>query len=184
MRRSWEPGAPRGFTEGVRWARIGLAAGIVVVSACAGGDAEPSGIGKPPTERCGEAVQTELDPGLEARTVIAGPVAIVPSRVSPVPAGTSPARNFKLSVQLEATLRTKTPDTTLLFDRDRTRRDNVYSLSDGTRSVRFTGCPDRSAVFVGAVLTTGPRTIDVDVVADGLRTPVTLTALPEATPAF
>ena len=91
-----------------------------------------------------------------------------------------------MSVRLEAkagaTLRTNTPGTTLLFDRDRTRRDNVYSLSDGTSSVRFTACPDRSAVFVGAVLTTGPRTIDVDVVADGLRTRVTLTALPEATP--
>jgi hypothetical protein len=172
----------------VSWARIGLAAGIVVVSACAGGDAEPSGIRNPPTERCGDAVQTDLDPGLEARTIIAGAVAIVPSRVSPVPEGTSPARNFKLSVRLEAkaeaTLRTKTPSTTLLFDRDRTRRDNVYSLSDGSGSVRFSGCPDRSAVFVGAVLTTGPRTIDVDVVADGLRTPVTLTALAEATPAF
>jgi hypothetical protein len=171
----------------VRWARIGLAAGIAVISACTDGhDAKSSGERRLPTERCANAVQTELDPGLESRTVIAGPVAIVPSRVSPVPEGASPARNFKMSVRLEAradaTLRTKTPSTTLLFDRERTRPDNVYSLADGTESVRLSGCPDRSAVFVGAVLTTGPRTVDVEVAAGGLRTTVTLTALPEAVP--
>jgi hypothetical protein len=172
----------------VKWARIGLAAGIVVISACADGHgAKSSRVGNPPIERCGDAVQTELDPGLESRTVIAGPVAIVPSRVSPVSEGTSPARNFKMSVRLEAkadaTLHTKTPGTTLLFDRERARRDNVYSLADGAKRVRFTGCPDRSAVFVGTVLTTGPRTVDVGVTAGGLQTNVTLTALPEATPA-
>jgi hypothetical protein len=43
----------------------------------------------------------ELDPGSESRTFVAGPVAMVPSRVNPVPEGTSPARNFKLSVRLE-----------------------------------------------------------------------------------
>jgi hypothetical protein len=134
-----------------------------------------------PTERCGNEVQADFDPGLESRTVIAGPVAMVPFRVSPVPRGTSPARNFKVQVRLDAgtraTLRSKTPGTTLVFDRSATRQDNIYRLEDGTKRVRFTGCSDRSAVFVGVVLTTGPRTVDVDVVAKGRRTPVTLTAL-------
>jgi hypothetical protein len=158
-----------------------LIAAVAVLSACSESmGAYASAAAKPPRERCGSAVQTELDPGLESRTVIAGPVAMVPSRVTPVPEGNSPARNFKLAVRLDAktdvTLRTKTPRTSLMFDRDAARRDNIYRLSDGTKSVHLTGCKDRSAVFVGAVLTTGPRTVDVDVLVNGRRTPVTLTA--------
>jgi hypothetical protein len=164
----------------VKLLRLVLLAAVLGAGACSGSSgANQRPAPGPPTERCGNAVQTELDPGLESRTVIAGRVAMVPSRVTPVPNGTSPARNFKLSVRLEAggeaTLRTKTPGTSLMFDRERARRDNVYRLAGGGESVRFTGCPDRRAVFVGAVLTAGPRTVDVDVVADGLRTPVTLT---------
>jgi hypothetical protein len=136
-----------------------------------------------PTVRCGSHVQTDFDAGLESRTVIAGPVAMVPSRVTPVPGGTSPARNFKLAVRLdakaEAILRTKTRGTSLMFDRTRARQDNVYRLADGAKSVRLTGCPDQSALFVGAVLTTRPRTVDVDVVTKGRRTPVKLTAFGE-----
>ena len=45
----------------------------------------------------------------------------------------------------------------------RHRQDNIYRLEDGARAVRLTGCPDRSAVFVGAVLTTGPTTVELDV---------------------
>jgi hypothetical protein len=111
---------------------------------------------------------------------------MVPSRVTPVLSGVSPARNFKLSVRVDAEadamLRTRTKGTALLFDRERARRDNVYRLADGAESARFTGCPDRSAVFVGAVLTTGPRTVQVDVIAEGMRTPVTLTAFAEEPP--
>jgi hypothetical protein len=159
-----------------------LVAAAVAASACSSGTgAETSLAAKPPTERCGSAVQRELDPGLEPRTVIAGPVAMVPFRVAPVPEGTSPARNFKLAVRLEpraeATLRTRTPGTSLLFDREAARRDNVYRLADGNTSVRFAGCRSQSAVFVGAVLTTGPRTVDLDVLAGGRRTPVSVTAL-------
>lgn len=162
-------------------------AAVLGADACSGGSgAQSSPTPRPPAERCGDAVQSELDPGLESRTVIAGPVAMVPSRVTPVPSGTSPARNFKLSVRLEtggeATLRTETQGTSLMFDRERARRDNVYRLADGTESVRFTGCRDESAVFVGAVLTTGPRSVDVEVIAAGLRTQVTLTAFGEESP--
>jgi hypothetical protein len=172
----------------VRWLRLGLGplltAAILVAAGCSDDTGSPvarqTRAQRPPTERCEGAVQTELDAGLEARTVTAGPVAMVPSRVTPVPAGTSPARNFKLSVRLEAnadvTLRTNTAGTTLLFDREAARRDNVYRLADGTESVRLTGCPDRSAVFVGAVLTTGPTTVDLDVRAGDRRIPATLTA--------
>jgi hypothetical protein len=172
----------------VRWQRLGLGALVTVAILAAVGcadeagrpDARPTRAKLPPTERCDGAVQPELDPGLESRTIVAGPVALVPSRVSPVPEGASPARNFKLAVRLDpradATLRTRTAGTTLLFDRDALHRDNIYRLGDGTKSVRFTGCPDRSAVFVGVVLTTGPTTVDVDVRAKGHRSRVTLTA--------
>jgi hypothetical protein len=143
-------------------------------------DARPTRVHLPPTERCEGAVQTELDPGLEARTITAGPVTMVPSRVTPVPQGTSPARNFKLSVRLEpdtdVTLRTNTAGTALMFDRDAARQDNIYRLEDGARAVRLTGCPDRSAVFVGAVLTTGPTIVKLDVRAGGRRQPATIAA--------
>jgi hypothetical protein len=172
----------------VRSLRLGLSAlvtaVILVAAGCAddtgGPDARPTRAQQPPTERCAGAVQTELDPGLEARTATAGPVAMVPSRVTPVPEGTSPARNFKLSVRLEANadviLRTNTAGTSLMFDREAARQDNIYRLEDGAPTVRLTGCPDRSAVFVGAVLTTGPTTVELDVHAGGRRTPVTITA--------
>jgi hypothetical protein len=168
----------------VRSARIVLVAASVVLSACSGvSRTKTSPATTVPTERCGTHMQTDFDPGLESRTVIAGPVAIVPSRVTSVPGGTSPARNFKLAVRLDAntdaTLRTKTQGTSLMFDRARARQDNVYRLADGGKSVRLTGCPDRAALFVGAVLTTGPRTVDVDVATKGRRTAVTLTAFGE-----
>ncbi len=160
---------------------VAVVVAVIVGSGCSdGSEAKPVRAQRPPTERCDGAVQPELDPGLESRTIVAGPVALVPSRVSPVPEGASPARNFKLAVRLDpradATLRTRTAGTTLLFDRDSLHRDNIYRLGDGTKSVRFTGCPDRSAVFVGVVLTTGPTTVDVDVRAKGHRSRVTLTA--------
>jgi hypothetical protein len=171
----------------VKVVRAALVAAVLGIGACSGNSGpEPSPAPKSPTERCGDDVQAELDPGLESRTVIAGPVAMVPSRVTPVLSGVSPARNFKLSVRVDAEadamLRTRTKGTALLFDRERARRDNVYRLADGAESARFTGCPDRSAVFVGAVLTTGPRTVQVDVIAEGMRTPVTLTAFAEEPP--
>jgi hypothetical protein len=161
--------------------RMGLIVAGVVLSACANSSpARTSPATTVPTERCGSHVQNEFDTGLESRTVIAGPVAMVPSRVTPVPLGTSPARNFKLAVRLDAkvvaTLRTKTPGTSLMFDREAARQDNVYRLADGTRRVRLSGCSDHTALFVGAVLTEGPTTVDVDVLVNGRRTPVTLTA--------
>lgn len=156
---------------------------IVLVTGLLGIAAHPSEAPtKPPTQRCEDEIQEEFDPGLESRTVAAGPVS-VPFRVSPVASGTSPAGNFKVQIRLEAgadaTLRTKTPDTSLLFDRDTFRDDNVYRLADGTKSTRFVGCEDRSAVFIGAVLTTGPRTVVVRVKAEGTRTRVTLAAYEE-----
>jgi hypothetical protein len=135
------------------------------------------------TERCDSHVQADFDPGLESRTVIAGPVAIVPFRVAPDSGGTSPVRDFKLAVRLDAQavtiLRTKTAGTTLMFDRESARPNRIYRLADGAKSVRLAGCPDQTAVFVGAILTTGPRTVDLDVNTKGRRTPVTLTAFGE-----
>ncbi|SEH00081.1 hypothetical protein SAMN05444920_11560 [Nonomuraea solani] len=62
----------------------------------------------------------------------------------------------------DVTLTTRTPGTALLFDQACYRADNVYSLADGTASYRFTGCAGHSAVWVGAVLTTGPATVTLE----------------------
>jgi hypothetical protein len=132
------------------------------------------------TRRCGSHHAEDFDPGVESRTVTAGPVSLVASRVSPVPSGVSPARMFKVVVRLaagsQATLRTATAGTALLYDRTKFRTDNSYRLADGDRGVRFVGCRDRSAVFNGAILTTGPRTVDLDVVVAGTQIPAKITA--------
>lgn len=132
------------------------------------------------TRRCGSHYAEDFDAGVESRIVTAGPVSLVASRISPVPSGDSSARMFKLMVRLgagnEATLRTATADTALLFDRAKFRSDNIYRLTDGDRSVQFIGCPDRSAVFNGAIVTTGPRTVDLEVLVAGKQIPARVTA--------
>lgn len=139
------------------------------------------------TRGCGSHYAEDFDPGVESRTVTAGPVSLVASRVSPVPSGASPvpsgaspARMFKVMVRLaagsQATLRTATAGTALLYDRAKFRTDNRYRLADGDRGVRFVGCGDRSAVFNGAILTTGPRTVDLDVVVAGKQIPARVAA--------
>jgi len=157
-----------------------VVAGVVLAACASNSSATTSPAPTLPTQRCGNEVQADFDPGLESRTVVAGPGAMVASRVTPVPGGISPARNFKLALRVDAkataTVRTKTRGTSLMFDRQRAREDNVYRLEDGTKRVRFTGCADRSALFVGAVLTTGPTTVKLDVTTKGRRTPVTITA--------
>ncbi|MFC6080459.1 hypothetical protein [Sphaerisporangium aureirubrum] len=82
----------------------------------------------------------------------------------------------RLTAGAEATIRTATAGTVLGYDRGRFRKDNVYRLGDGETSVRFVGCPGGAAVFNGIVLTTGPRTIGLEVVADGHLRRVTVTA--------
>ncbi|HEY5985947.1 MAG TPA: hypothetical protein VIV12_06110 [Streptosporangiaceae bacterium] len=42
--------------------------------------------------------------------------------------------------------------------------------------MRFVGCRDRSAVFNGAILTTGPRAVDLEVVVAGGRMPARVAA--------
>ena len=165
----------------MRWVRAGLVAAVIVASACTHRpDAKPVPQQRPPDAGCAETVQPELDPGLETRTVVAGPVSLVTFRVSAVPEGAPPAQNFKLAVRLDAgadaTLRTRTAGTTLLFDRAALLPDNTFRLDAARKSIRLTGCPDRSAVFVGAVLSTGPTTLHVDVRAHGHRKRVTLSA--------
>ena len=101
---------------------------------------------------------------------------LVAFRVSPEPAGTVPVRAFKMMVRLaagsEARLETETEGTRLLYDRARFTDTNVYQLSDGERSVRFVGCSDQPAVFNGAILTTGPTTVELGIIADSGRTDV------------
>jgi hypothetical protein len=136
--------------------------------------------GGPVTRRCGSHYAEDFDPGVQSRTVTAGPVSLVAFRVSPVPSRAAPARMFKVMVRLvagsQATLRTATAGTALLYDRAKFRTDNIYRLTDGDRSVRFVGCRDRSAVFNGAILTAGARTVDLDVLVAGKRIPAKMTA--------
>jgi len=129
---------------------------------------------------CGSHYATDFDAGLESRIVHAGPVALVGFRVSPVPDEGAPVRTFKAMVRLDAgtdaELETMTAGTALLYDRARFSTGNVYQLSDGDRSVRFTGCPDQSAVFNGAILTAGPRTVDLQLKVGGQSIPVRVSA--------
>ena len=78
----------------------------------------------------------------------------------------------RLAAGSEARLETETEGTRLLYDRARFTDSNLYQLSDGERSVRFVGCPGQPAVFNGAILTTGPTTVDLVIIADGGRTDV------------
>jgi hypothetical protein len=78
----------------------------------------------------------------------------------------------RLAAGSEASLETLAEGTRLLYDRARFTDSNVYQLSDGERSVRFVGCHDQPAVFNGAILTTGPTTVDVGIIADGGRTDI------------
>ncbi|MEQ4209263.1 hypothetical protein [Actinopolymorpha sp. B9G3] len=132
------------------------------------------------TRRCGSDYAEDFDAGLGARTVGAGPVELVAFRVSPVPSGHSPARMFKVMIRIapgsQAALRTVTAGTSLAYDRARFAKDNIYSLSDGEPAVRFVGCRDRSAVFNGGILTTGPRTVRLEIIHDDRHLPVTVRA--------
>jgi hypothetical protein len=168
-----------------------VVAGLVAAAAClpAVGAGASRAAKTHPAQVCENALQSEIDAGLESRTVVAGPAAMVASpRLNTVPSGSSPARYFKLQIRLEpgteATVRTKTRDTTLMFDRTDIHPDEIYRLRDGAKRVRFSGCPDRPAVFFGAVLTTGPRTVDLEVASGGERTSARVSSVrqAEATP--
>ena len=134
-------------------------------------DADRPTPGAEVVRRCGSHYASEFDAGLESRIVTAGPLSVVAFRVSPVPDGAGPVRNFKAMVRLEAGaeayLETATSGTSLLYDRARFSDHNVYQLGDGERGVRFVGCPDRPALFNGAVLTTGPTAVDLRAVVGG-----------------
>ena len=129
---------------------------------------------------CGSHYARDFDVGMESRTVQAGSVSLVGFRVSPIPADGAPVRTFKVMVRVDAgttaELTTATAGTSLLYDRARFNASNVYQLSDGDRRVRFTGCPDESAVFNGAILTSGPRKVELQIMVDGRMTPVLVSA--------
>lgn len=129
---------------------------------------------------CGSHYATDFDTGLESRIVTAGAVSLVGFRVSPVASERAAVRTFKVMVRLnagtDAVIETATPGTSLLYDRARFQTSNTYQLSDGDRRVRFTGCPESSAVFNGAVLTSGPRSVELRITIDERTTPVLITA--------
>ena len=144
------------------------------------GDADRPTPGGEVVRRCGSHYAAEFDPGLGHRTVVAGPVSLVAFRMSAAPDGIASVRNFKVMVRLEAgaeaTLETVTAGTALAYDRARFNEANVYQLADGEPRVRFVGCPDGPAIFNGGVLTTGPTTVDLDVIAGGRAHHVQVTA--------
>lgn len=172
-----------------------LSSAAALIGCNGGGPPDPAGISTrtsvdPTVDRpgrgqvvrtCGSHYAADFDSGVESRIVTAGPVSFVGFRESPVPPGAVPVKTFKMMVRIsagsDAKVETLTEGTSLLYDRARFASSNVYSLSDGDRSVRFTGCPDQSAVFNGAVLTTGPRTVDLKITVDGRTIPVKVSAL-------
>lgn len=185
--------------EGARYAVVVVVAVVLLASGCGLGpapsvresgssgsplaaDADRPTPGGPVVRGCGShyATATDFDAGMGSRTVSAGTVSLVGFRVSPIPDDNSPVRTFKMMVRLEpgtmATVSTTTHGTSLLYDRARFRASNVYQLGDGEQSVRFVGCRDQSAVFNGAVLTTGPEAVDLQVEQDGQRITLTVHA--------
>jgi hypothetical protein len=130
--------------------------------------------------RCGSHFAEEFDLGLEERTVRIGKVSVVSFRLAPAPSPPGRIRTFKVLVRLaagaEARLETMTPDTALLYDRARFAETSHDSLSAGERSVQFTGCADRAAVFNGAILTTGPTAVRIRVHTQAGRSDRTITA--------
>ena len=138
------------------------------------------GAGGQVVRSCGSHYATDFDPGLESRTVHADAVSLVGFRVAPVPSEGAPVRTFKVMVRVnagtDAVIETATAGTSLLYDRARFNTGNTYQLSDGDRRVRFTGCPANSAVFNGAVLTSGPRKAELRITIDGRTTPIVISA--------
>jgi hypothetical protein len=129
--------------------------------------------GGPVVRTCGSHYAANFDAGMGARIVSAGAVSMVGFRLVPDPDGNARVRPFKMMVRVEpgaeATVSTRTSGTSLLYDRAHFRAGNDYRLGDGEPTVRFVGCPDQSAVFNGAVLTTGPRTVELQVESHGRR---------------
>jgi len=78
----------------------------------------------------------------------------------------------RVNAGTDAVIETATAGTSLLYDRARFNTGNDYQLIDGDRRVRFTGCPADSAVFNGAVLTSGPRKVELRVTTDSRTTPI------------
>ncbi len=107
-------------------------------------------------------------------------MSLVAFRITPETGGDASVRTFKLMVRLhagaDASLETVTAGTALLYDRARFHADNDFRLTDGDRSVRFVGCDDEPAVFNGAILTTGPRSVAVEIVEGGQRQAVQIAA--------
>jgi len=97
-----------------------------------------------------------------------------------MPSERAPVRTFKVMVRVnagtDAVIETATAGTSLLYDRARFNTGNDYQLIDGDRRVRFTGCPADSAVFNGAVLTSGPRKVELRITTDGRTTPILVSA--------
>jgi hypothetical protein len=136
--------------------------------------------GAPVIRRCGSHYAAEFDAGMEGRIVTAGPVSIAGFRIAPEPDASAPVRTFKMMVRLtpgaEATLAIRTGGTSLLYDRAVFTSSNTYRLADGDQVVHFRGCPDTPAIFNGAVLTTGPTRVDLDVTTGSVATAVRVTA--------
>lgn len=124
---------------------------------------------------CAMRVRDELEPGLGSRAVRVGPAAFVPFRVNPPREPRAGAvGNFKVMVELRpgarVTIRLPSETTgqlSLLFDRGRTRKDNAYTLAEGTRAVRFETCPGKPTTFVGAIATAGATKAPLDVTVEG-----------------
>lgn len=133
----------------------------------------------PTVRRCGSHYANDFDAGLDHRLVQVGRVSLVTFRAAPTGAD-GPVHAFKVMVRLEAgadaSVETMTMGTSLLYDRGRFQTSGLDRLTEGDQSVRFVGCPDEPAVFNGAVLTTGPRSLALTIVEGGQRRTARVTA--------
>ncbi|RSM79333.1 hypothetical protein DMH04_31775 [Kibdelosporangium aridum] len=130
---------------------------------------------------CAMRVRDTFEPGLSGRAVAVGPIAFVTFGVHEPRAPREGALgNFKVQIQLDAdqkaTVKLATAAAALLFDRSVLRDDNAYLLTEGAAQVRFETCPGTTTTFVGAVITTGPTEIPVDVTAGGETRRIQLSA--------
>lgn len=155
---------------------------VLLASACGAPPDQPPPVSPAPTAAdgtvvsgCPMRVRDEFEQGLRPRALRVGPAAFVTFGIhEPLAPRPGAVNNFKVMVEIRpdakvtaALPKEATHQAALLFDRGRTRDDNAYTLTDGTHTVQFETCPGKPTTFVGAIATTGPTQVPLDITVDG-----------------
>jgi len=159
-----------------------------LVAGCTGIEAESSSPGRPRNtgaqpgnggavvRRCGDDVFGDIGSDWRRTSVVIGPIAFVTLRFAatnpPItPTGghaavyktlalVEPGRTVTMTIGADVVRHAS-----LLYDPHVFRGDNVYSIADGSRTVTFVACPDRSTQFNGSILVDGARCVPLEVVS-------------------